>query len=81
MQTSANGMAFDLGLHQKSARRLVDFPGRPPPPKLSVAEQLERQRTFLGCYFLSSLWVFIWSPHMLMLNFLGSLEGCKGLIF
>ncbi|KAL1604830.1 hypothetical protein SLS60_004370 [Paraconiothyrium brasiliense] len=54
MQTTANGLALDLGLYQKSSRPLMDFPGRPSPSALSVTEQLERQRTFLGCYYLSS---------------------------
>ncbi|KAJ4355418.1 uncharacterized protein N0V89_003434 [Didymosphaeria variabile] len=54
MQTTANGLALDLELHQKSTRPLMDFPGRPSPSPLSVTEQLERQRTFLGCYYLSS---------------------------
>lgn len=55
MQTTANGLALDLGLHQKTATPVVEIPGRPPPPSLSVTEQHERQRTFLGCYYLSSL--------------------------
>lgn len=50
----AVGMAIDVGLHQKSQRPLVEIPGRPPPPAISAEEQRERQRTLLGCYFLSS---------------------------
>jgi hypothetical protein len=54
MQTTANGLALDLGLHQKSTPPILDFPGRPPASPLSITEQLERQRTFLGCYYLAS---------------------------
>ncbi|KAF2439044.1 hypothetical protein P171DRAFT_458217 [Karstenula rhodostoma CBS 690.94] len=54
LQTTANGLALDLGLHQRSTPPVMDFPGRPPTSPLSVADQLERQRTFLGCYYLSS---------------------------
>ncbi|KAL5376820.1 hypothetical protein DPSP01_010231 [Paraphaeosphaeria sporulosa] len=54
MQTTANGLALDLGLHQSSIPPVIDFPGRPSPSPLSTTEQLERQRTFLGCYYLSS---------------------------
>ncbi|KAL5438224.1 hypothetical protein PMIN06_010307 [Paraphaeosphaeria minitans] len=54
MQTTANGLALDLGLYQRSTRPVIDFPGRPSPSPLSVREQLERQRTFLGCYYMSS---------------------------
>ncbi|KAF2732603.1 hypothetical protein EJ04DRAFT_440740 [Polyplosphaeria fusca] len=50
----AIGIAIDLTLHQRSRRPFVDFPGRPPQPQLSAGEQRERQRTFLGCYHLSS---------------------------
>lgn len=55
MQTTANGLALDLGLHQRSSISPIELPGRPAPPKWSVSEQLERQRTLLGCYYLSSL--------------------------
>ncbi|KAF2113981.1 hypothetical protein BDV96DRAFT_106241 [Lophiotrema nucula] len=50
----AIGMALDLNLHQKSKRLLVDLPGRPPPQEPAAVEQRERQRTYLGCYHLSS---------------------------
>ncbi|KAF1964112.1 hypothetical protein BU23DRAFT_547965 [Bimuria novae-zelandiae CBS 107.79] len=55
MQTTANGLALDLALHQKSNASPINFLKRPEAPKLSVSEQLERQRTFLGCYYMSSL--------------------------
>ncbi|KAF2677447.1 hypothetical protein K458DRAFT_481359 [Lentithecium fluviatile CBS 122367] len=55
LQQLAVGMALDMGLHQRSTRSLIDFPGRPPLPSPSSEEQRERQRTFLGCYYLSSM--------------------------
>jgi hypothetical protein len=47
------GIVIDLGLHQKT-KRVIDFPGRPQTVEPSPEEQRERQRTYIGCYFLSS---------------------------
>jgi hypothetical protein len=47
------GLALDVGLHQKT-KRILDVPGRPTPVLPSVEAQRERQRTLLGCYYLSS---------------------------
>jgi hypothetical protein len=51
----AVGMAFDMGLHQRNKRSVMEIPGRPPPPPTPLEEQREQQRTFLGCYYLSSM--------------------------
>ncbi|KAF2179445.1 hypothetical protein K469DRAFT_716434 [Zopfia rhizophila CBS 207.26] len=48
------GLALDIGLHQKSRRSFMDMPGRPKPPPASPTGEREAQRTFLGCYYLSS---------------------------
>lgn len=49
------GLALDIGLHQDY--QPIDFNpplrGRPPPP--SGKEVRERQRSFLGCYYVSSM--------------------------
>ncbi|KAH7115874.1 hypothetical protein B0J11DRAFT_538676 [Dendryphion nanum] len=50
----AIGMAMDIGLHQKVKRFPVELPGKPTPPPPSAEEQRERQRTFLGLYYISS---------------------------
>jgi hypothetical protein len=81
LQQLAVGMALDMGLHQRSKRSLMDLPGRPPPPPLSSGEQQERQRTFLGCYYLSSTQV----PNLPLLKhgaltLLGLLVDCKSQI-
>lgn len=55
MQQLAIGLALDIGLHQKSIRSPVEVPGRPKPPPPAAEEQRERQRTFLGCYYLASM--------------------------
>lgn len=55
LQQIAVGLALDLGLHQNLVRPPIDFPGRPPPQPPSPHEQLARQRTFLGCYYMSSM--------------------------
>jgi hypothetical protein len=47
------GLALDLGLHQK-IRRALEVPGRANAKRPSPEEQRERQRTLLGCYYLSS---------------------------
>ncbi|ORY18170.1 hypothetical protein BCR34DRAFT_554339 [Clohesyomyces aquaticus] len=51
----AIGVALDIGIHQRSTHISFDFPGRPKPPAQSPAFDRERQRTFLGCYYLSSV--------------------------
>jgi len=80
MQQTATGLALDLGLHEKSRRRVMDFPGQPSLAQLSVAEQCERQRTFLGCYYLSSMYVSLLHVPVPELNSLGSLVGYESLI-
>ncbi|PSN59287.1 hypothetical protein BS50DRAFT_565856 [Corynespora cassiicola Philippines] len=55
LQQVAIGLALDLGLHQKTKRTLIDFPGIPKPSPLLPEDQRERQRTLLGCYYLSSM--------------------------
>jgi hypothetical protein len=55
LQQLAVGMALEMGLHQRNKHSVIDVPGRPPPPPLSLEDLRERQRTFLGCYYLSSM--------------------------
>jgi hypothetical protein len=50
----AIGLALDLRLHERSKRSLVDFPGRRKPSSVAPVDEREAQRTFLGCYYLSS---------------------------
>lgn len=52
----ATGMAMDLSLHREQKRMLV-IPGRLPLPPEPAWVQRERQRTLLGCYYLSSAYV------------------------
>jgi hypothetical protein len=47
------GLALDIGLHQDY--QPLNFPHRPKPPLPSPQDQRERQRAFLGCYYLSSM--------------------------
>lgn len=49
------GLALDIGLHQDY--QPLNFPLRPKPPLPSPEDQRERQRAFLGCYYLSSMYV------------------------
>ncbi|KAF1951391.1 hypothetical protein CC80DRAFT_210541 [Byssothecium circinans] len=55
LQQVAIGIALDMGLHQRSKRSFMDVPGHPPAASWSRSEQCERQRTFLGCYYMSSM--------------------------
>ncbi|KAF2646519.1 hypothetical protein P280DRAFT_464726 [Massarina eburnea CBS 473.64] len=57
LQQVAIGIALDMGLHQRSKRSVLDIPGQPPlaATRVSTTEQRERQRTFLGCYYMSSM--------------------------
>ena len=55
LQQLAVGMALDMGLHQRRKRSPIDIPNWPSPPTIAPEEQRERQRTFLGCYYLSSM--------------------------
>lgn len=48
------GLALDIGLHQDY--QPLHFPHRPKPPSPSPRDQRERQRAFLGCYYLSSMY-------------------------
>ncbi|KAF2867487.1 hypothetical protein BDV95DRAFT_502725 [Massariosphaeria phaeospora] len=54
MQQLAIGLALEIGLHQKT-RTVLEIPGRPKPPLPSPHMLRERQRTYLGCYFLASI--------------------------
>jgi len=49
------GLALDIGLHQDY--QPLNFPHRPKPPPPSPKDLRERQRAFLGCYYLSSMHV------------------------
>ncbi|CAO2653997.1 Nn.00g107300.m01.CDS01 [Neocucurbitaria sp. VM-36] len=47
------GLALDIGLHQDY--QPLNFPQRPKAPAPPPQEQRERQRAFLGCYYLASM--------------------------
>ncbi|KAH7378333.1 hypothetical protein BKA66DRAFT_421360 [Pyrenochaeta sp. MPI-SDFR-AT-0127] len=47
------GLALDIGLHQDY--QPLSFPHRPKPPPVSAQAHRERQRAFLGCYYLASM--------------------------
>lgn len=47
------GLALDIGLHQEY--QPINFPHRPPPPPPASQDLRERQRAFLGCYYLASM--------------------------
>jgi hypothetical protein len=55
LQQMAIGLALDMGLHQRMKRSPIEMPGVSRPQQPSPKEQRERQRTYLGCYFLSSM--------------------------
>ncbi|CAI6340769.1 unnamed protein product [Periconia digitata] len=56
LQQVAVGLALDIGLHTKTRRTFMNgMSGRTPPKAYSEQEQRERQRTFLGCYYMSSM--------------------------
>ncbi|KAL5117032.1 hypothetical protein ACEQ8H_005119 [Pleosporales sp. CAS-2024a] len=46
------GLALDIGLHRDY--QPLHFPHRPKPRPLDPRDQRERERAFLGCYYLSS---------------------------
>ncbi|KAF2649993.1 hypothetical protein K491DRAFT_707826 [Lophiostoma macrostomum CBS 122681] len=59
------GLALDLGLHEKN-KRSIGMPGIPKAAPFSSEVQRERQRSFLGCYYLSSaIAVGLMKPNML----------------
>lgn len=47
------GLALDIGLHRDY--QPLNFPHRPKPKAPSPHDQRERERAFLGCYYLSSM--------------------------
>jgi hypothetical protein len=47
------GLALDIGLHRDY--QPLHFPHRPKPTPPSPEDQRERERAFLGCYYLSSM--------------------------
>lgn len=49
------GLSLDIGLHQDY--QPLNFPMRPKPLPPSAQDQRERQRAFLGCYYLASMYV------------------------
>jgi hypothetical protein len=49
------GLALDIGLHRDY--QPLHFPHRPKPELPSPGDQRERERAFLGCYYLSSMHV------------------------
>jgi hypothetical protein len=48
------GLALDIGLHQDY--QPLQFPHRPKPTSPSPQNHRERERAFLGCYYLSSMY-------------------------
>jgi hypothetical protein len=77
LQQLAIGLALDMGLHQRSKRSPIDFPGRPPAPPTSPEGQRERQRTFLGCYYLSSVSVLPTTHMHIVLSISGLPVDCR----
>jgi hypothetical protein len=58
------GLALDIGLHRDY--QPLHFPHRPKPAPPSPEDQRERERAFLGCYYLSSMQVpnmFLFPTH------------------
>jgi hypothetical protein len=51
------GLALDIGLHKDY--QPLNFPHRPKPTPPSPQERRERERAFLGCYYLSSTYVHV----------------------
>lgn len=47
------GLALDIGLHRDY--QPLNFPHRPKPTPITPQERRERERAFLGCYYLSSM--------------------------
>jgi hypothetical protein len=54
----AIGLALDIGLHQDFQPWGFSGPHRPKAPLPPAEELRERHRAFLGCYYLSSMFVF-----------------------
>jgi hypothetical protein len=55
----AAGIALDLGIHHKANRRFVQMPGHAPTglpkaPDTVLCSQREAERTWLGCFYISS---------------------------
>jgi hypothetical protein len=48
------GLALDIGLHQDY--QPLNFPVRRKPPPPEPGDLRERQRAFLGCYYLASMY-------------------------
>ncbi|PVI01556.1 hypothetical protein DM02DRAFT_591044 [Periconia macrospinosa] len=55
LQQIAVGLAIDIGLHTKSRRSILGMSGSSNTKEYTPRELLERQRTYLGCYYLSSM--------------------------
>jgi hypothetical protein len=56
------GLALDIGLHQDY--QPLNFPARRKPPPPGPEELRERQRTFLGSYYLASMYTIPTFSHV-----------------
>lgn len=72
------GLALDIGLHRDY--QPLNFPHRPKPTPPTPSERRERERAFLGCYYLSSMYAHSIVVQFSLTNLAGSVQDSRSLI-